>query len=36
MTLTGLGLIRMIQKGQMEGDEVESLSSSEKFYALAL
>jgi hypothetical protein len=36
MTLTGLGLIRMIQKGQMEGDEVESLSAAEKFYALAL
>lgn len=35
-TLTGIELVRMIRKDQMEGDEVEGLSAAEKFYALAL
>ena len=35
-TLTGIELVRMIRKDQMEGDEVEELSAAEKFYALAL
>jgi transposase-like protein len=34
-TRTGIELIRMIQKGQMEGDEFEGLSAAEQFYALA-
>ena len=34
-TLTGIELIRMIQKGQMEGDEFEGLSAAEQCYALA-
>ena len=34
-TLTGIELMRMIRKGQMEGDEFEGLTVAEQFYALA-
>jgi len=34
-TLTGIELVRMIQKGQMEGDEMMGLSVAEQFYQLA-
>ena len=34
-TLTGIELIYMIRKGQLEGNEVEGLSAAEQFYALA-
>jgi putative transposase len=34
-TLSGIELMHMIRKGQMEGDEVEGLSMAKKFYALA-
>lgn len=34
-TLTGIELIRMIKKDQMEGEEMEGLSAAKKFYALA-
>jgi putative transposase len=34
-TLTGIELMHMLRKGQMEGDEVEGLSVVEQFYALA-
>jgi transposase-like protein len=34
-TLTGIELMQMIKKRQMEGDEVEDLSAAEQFYALA-
>ena len=34
-TLTGIELVRMIRKGQMEGDEFEGLTATEQFYALA-
>jgi transposase-like protein len=34
-TLTGIELVRMIRKGQMEGDEFEGLTAAEQFYALA-
>ena len=34
-TLTGIELVRMIRKGQMEGDEFEGLTAVEQFYALA-
>ncbi len=34
-TLTGIELMRMLRKGQLEGDEVEGLSAAEQFYALA-
>jgi transposase-like protein len=34
-TLSGIELMHMIRKGQMEGDEVEGLSTAKKFYALA-
>ncbi len=34
-TLTGIELIRMLRKGQLEGDEVEGLNAAEQFYALA-
>ncbi len=34
-TLTGIELVRMIKKRQMESDEVEGLSEAEQFYALA-
>lgn len=34
-TLSGIELIRMLQKGQLEGDEVEGFSAAEQFYALA-
>jgi transposase-like protein len=33
-TLSGIELMHMIRKGQMEGDEVEGLSTAKKFYAL--
>ena len=34
-TLTGIELMHMLRKGQMESDEVEGLSVAEQFYALA-
>jgi len=34
-TLTGIELVRMIRKGQMEGDEFDGLTTAEQFYALA-
>jgi transposase-like protein len=34
-TLTGIELLRMLRKGQLEGDEFEGLSVAEQFYALA-
>jgi putative transposase len=34
-TLTGIELVRMIRKGQMEGGELEGLSAAEQFNALA-
>jgi len=34
-TLVCIELMRMIQKGQMEGNEVEGLSVAEQFYKLA-
>ena len=34
-TLTGIELMRMLRKGQLGGDEFESLSVAEQFYALA-
>jgi transposase-like protein len=34
-SLTGIELVRMIRKGQMEGDEFEGLTAAEQFYALA-
>jgi putative transposase len=34
-TLTGIELMCMLKKGQMEGDKVEGLSAAEQFYALA-
>jgi transposase-like protein len=34
-TLTGIELMHMLRKGQLEGDEVEGLSAAEQFYALA-
>lgn len=34
-TLTGIELMRMIKKDQMEGDELEGLRAAKKFYALA-
>ena len=33
-TLTGIELMRMIKKGQLEGNEVDGLSVAEQFYAL--
>ena len=35
-TLTGIELMHMIRKGQLEGDEFEGLTVVEQFYALAL
>ena len=34
-TLTGIELMHMLRKGQLEGDEVEGLSAAKQFYALA-
>jgi len=34
-TLTGIKLVRMIRKGQLQGDEFEGLTAAEQFYALA-
>ncbi len=34
-TLTGIELMRMLRKGQLEGHEVEGRSAAEQFYALA-
>ena len=34
-TLVGIELMHMIKKRQMEGDEVEGLTATEQFYALA-
>ncbi len=34
-TLTGIELMRMLRKGQLEGSEVDGLSAAEQFYALA-
>jgi transposase-like protein len=34
-TLTGIELMHMLRKGQLEGDEMEGLSAAKKFYALA-
>jgi len=34
-TLTGIELMHMLRKGQLEGEEVEGLSAAEQFYALA-
>jgi putative transposase len=34
-TLTGIELMHMLRKGQLEGDEMEGLSAAEQFYALA-
>ena len=34
-TLTGIELMHMIRKGQLEGDEAEGLSVVEQFYTLA-
>ena len=34
-TLTGIELMHMLRKGQLEGDEVEDLSAAEPFYAFA-
>ena len=34
-TLTGIELMHMLRKGQLEGDEVEGLSTAKQFYALA-
>jgi transposase-like protein len=34
-TLTGIELMRMLRKGQLEGEEFEGLSVAEQFYALA-
>jgi putative transposase len=34
-TLTGIEPVRMIWKGQMEGDEFDGLTAAEQFYALA-
>ena len=32
-TLTGIELMYMLRKGQLEGDEVEGLNATKKFYA---
>jgi transposase-like protein len=34
-TLTGIELMHMLRKGQLEGDEFEGLTAAEQFYALA-
>lgn len=34
-TLTGIELMRMLRKGQLEGDEMEGLTAAEQFYKLA-
>lgn len=34
-TLTGIELMRMIMKGQLEGNEVEGLTAAKQFYSLA-
>jgi transposase-like protein len=34
-TLLGIELMRMLRKGQLEGDEFEGLTAAEQFYALA-
>jgi transposase-like protein len=34
-TLTGIGLMHMLRKGQLEGNEMEGLSAAEQFYKLA-
>jgi transposase-like protein len=34
-TLTGIELMHMLRKGQLGGDELDSLSAAEQFYALA-
>ena len=34
-TLTGIDLMRMLRKGQLEDDEIEGLTAAEPFYALA-
>ncbi len=34
-TLTGVELIRMLRKGQLEDEEFDGLSATEQFYALA-
>ena len=34
-TLTGIELMHMLRKGQLEGEEVEGISAAEQFYALA-
>jgi putative transposase len=34
-TLTGIELMHMLRKGQMEGGEVEGLTAAEQFYQLA-
>ena len=35
-TLTGIELMHMLRKGQLEGDEFEGLTVVEQFYAMAL
>jgi putative transposase len=34
-TLTGIELMRMLRKGQLDGEEVEGLTVAEQFYKLA-
>jgi transposase-like protein len=34
-TLTGIELLRMLRKGQLDGEEMEGLTVAEQFYKLA-
>jgi transposase-like protein len=34
-TLTGIELMRMLRKGQLDGEEMEGLTVAEQFYKLA-